>query len=87
MGDRQTGKTAIAIDSIINQRDSDVVCIYVAVGQRRAQVAQLVHWRRTARWTTPSSLPLPHPTRLRCSSSHPTQVARWARLWRTAATR
>ncbi|MEZ4520368.1 MAG: F0F1 ATP synthase subunit alpha [Thermomicrobiales bacterium] len=42
IGDRQTGKTAIAIDSIINQRDSDVVCIYVAVGQRRAQVAQLV---------------------------------------------
>ena len=42
IGDRQTGKTAIAIDSIINQRDSGVVCIYVAVGQRRAQVAQLV---------------------------------------------
>ena len=42
IGDRQTGKTAIAIDSIINQRDSGVICIYVAVGQRRAQVAQLV---------------------------------------------
>ncbi|CAN5570182.1 F0F1 ATP synthase subunit alpha [soil metagenome] len=42
IGDRQTGKTAIAIDSIINQRDSGVICIYVAVGQRRAQVAQMV---------------------------------------------
>ena len=43
IGDRQTGKTAIAMDTIINQRDSGVVCIYVAVGQRRAQVAQLVN--------------------------------------------
>jgi F-type H+-transporting ATPase subunit alpha len=42
IGDRQTGKTAIAIDSIINQKDSGVICIYVAVGQRRAQVAQMV---------------------------------------------
>jgi len=42
IGDRQTGKTAIAIDTIINQRTSDIVCIYVAVGQKRAQVANLV---------------------------------------------
>ncbi len=42
IGDRQTGKTAIAVDSIINQRGGDVTCIYVAVGQRRAQVAQMV---------------------------------------------
>lgn len=42
IGDRQTGKTAIAIDTIINQKDSDVKCIYVAVGQKRSTVAQVV---------------------------------------------
>jgi F-type H+/Na+-transporting ATPase subunit alpha len=42
IGDRQTGKSAIAIDAIINQKDSDVVSIYVAIGQKRAQVAQTV---------------------------------------------
>ncbi len=42
IGDRQTGKTAIAIDAIINQKDSDVYCIYVAVGQKRAAVAKIV---------------------------------------------
>ena len=42
IGDRQTGKTAIAIDTIINQKRSDVICIYVAIGQKRAQVANLV---------------------------------------------
>ncbi len=42
IGDRQTGKTAIAIDAIINQRDSGVICIYVAIGQKRSQVAQTV---------------------------------------------
>jgi F-type H+-transporting ATPase subunit alpha len=42
IGDRQTGKTAIAIDTIINQKDTDVYCIYVAVGQKRAAVARVV---------------------------------------------
>ena len=42
IGDRQTGKTAIAIDTIINQKDSDVICIYVAIGQKQSTVAQLV---------------------------------------------
>ncbi len=42
IGDRQTGKTAIAIDAIINQKDTDVYCIYVAVGQKRAAVARVV---------------------------------------------
>jgi F-type H+-transporting ATPase subunit alpha len=42
IGDRQTGKTAIAIDTIINQRGKDVVCIYVAIGQKRSTVAQVV---------------------------------------------
>ncbi len=42
IGDRQTGKTAIAIDTILNQRGGDVVCIYVAIGQKRSTVAQVV---------------------------------------------
>jgi len=42
IGDRQTGKTAIAIDAILNQKDSGVVCIYVAIGQKRSTVAQVV---------------------------------------------
>ena len=42
IGDRQTGKTAIAIDTILNQRDTDVICIYVAIGQKKSTVAQLV---------------------------------------------
>ena len=41
IGDRQTGKTAIAIDTIINQKNNDVVCIYVAIGQKRSTVAQI----------------------------------------------
>ena len=42
IGDRQTGKTAIAIDTIINQRDTDVFCIYVAIGQKQSSVAQTI---------------------------------------------
>ena len=42
IGDRQTGKTAVAIDTIINQKDTDVHCIYVAIGQKRSTVAQVV---------------------------------------------
>jgi F-type H+-transporting ATPase subunit alpha len=42
IGDRQTGKTAVVLDTIINQKGKDVICIYVAIGQKRAQVAQAV---------------------------------------------
>lgn len=42
IGDRQTGKTAIAIDAIINQKETDVYCIYVAIGQKQSTVAQIV---------------------------------------------
>lgn len=41
IGDRQTGKTAIGIDTIINQKDEDVICIYVAIGQKESTVAQI----------------------------------------------
>ena len=42
IGDRQTGKTAVALDAIINQKGQDVICIYVAIGQKRSTVAQVV---------------------------------------------
>ncbi|MDE6672639.1 MAG: F0F1 ATP synthase subunit alpha [Ruminococcus sp.] len=43
IGDRQTGKTSIAVDTIINQKDKDVICIYVAIGQKSSTVAQVVN--------------------------------------------
>jgi len=42
IGDRQTGKTALAIDTIINQKGGDIICIYVAIGQKRASVARVI---------------------------------------------
>jgi len=43
IGDRQVGKTALAIDTILNQKRSDVICIYVAVGQKQSTISRLVH--------------------------------------------
>jgi F-type H+/Na+-transporting ATPase subunit alpha len=43
IGDRKTGKTAIALDTIINQKDKDVICVYVAIGQKESTVAEVVH--------------------------------------------
>src|SRR5688500_5792434 len=48
IGDRQTGKTAVAIDAIINQKGGNVVCIYIAIGQKRSTVAQVVDKLREA---------------------------------------
>ena len=42
IGDRQTGKTAVAVDAIINQRGQDVICIYNAIGQKQSTIAQVV---------------------------------------------
>ena len=47
IGDRQTGKTAIAIDTIMNQKGKDCLCIYVAIGQKNSTVAQIVETLRT----------------------------------------
>ena len=57
IGDRQTGKTAIAIDAIINQKGTGVKCIYVAVGQKQLlSLALYVSLKSTVQWITPSSL-------------------------------
>ena len=42
IGDRQTGKTAIAVDTILNQKDKDVICVYVAIGQKASTIAQVM---------------------------------------------
>ena len=42
IGDRQTGKTAIAVDTIVNQKNSDITCVYVAIGQKQSTVATVV---------------------------------------------
>jgi F-type H+-transporting ATPase subunit alpha len=42
IGDRQTGKTTVAIDTIINQKGNDVICIYVAIGQKESKVVRIV---------------------------------------------
>src|SRR5919108_401789 len=46
IGDRKTGKTAIAVDTIINQKEENVVCVYVAIGQKESTVAQVVEGLR-----------------------------------------
>ena len=88
IGDRQTGKTAIAIDTIINQKGKGLVCIYVAIGQKLSTVAQTVadarevrrdgaHDRRRRRRRGSRPAPVPRPVRRR---------ARWARRsWRSAS--
>lgn len=43
IGDRQTGKTSIAVDTMLNQKGKDVICIYVAIGQKASTVSRLVH--------------------------------------------
>ena len=43
IGDRETGKTAIAIDTILNQKNQNIYCIYVAIGQKNSTVAQVVN--------------------------------------------
>ncbi len=48
IGDRQTGKTTVALDTIINQKGQDVICVYVAIGQKRSTVAQVVGTLETA---------------------------------------
>jgi F-type H+-transporting ATPase subunit alpha len=79
IGDRQTGKTAVAIDTIINQKGKNLFCIYVAIGQKQSTVAQVVEkLSRSGRWSTPRwSRPTPR-TRRRCSSSRRTPAAPWA---------
>jgi F0F1-type ATP synthase alpha subunit len=65
IGDRQTGKTAVAIDAILNQKNTGVICIYNAIGQKQSTVAQVVRTLEEAdamRYTivVPHALRIPH---------------------------
>ena len=78
IGDRQTGKTEIAIDTIINQKNTDVLCIYVAIGQKSTSVVQIANELAAAgRWSIPSSCPPPPRRARRCSISPPMRALRW----------
>lgn len=86
IGDRQTGKTAVAVDTIISQKGKGVTCVYVAIGQKLPRsTTWCASWKSTARWNTPSSWPLRPPTRPPCSTWPPTPAARWANTSATAA--
>jgi F0F1-type ATP synthase alpha subunit len=79
IGDRQTGKTAVAVDAIINQKGQNMFCIYVASARRpRPSPTWCASSKSTARWNTPSSLLPPPPIPPRCSSSRRMPAARWA---------
>jgi flagellar biosynthesis/type III secretory pathway ATPase len=78
IGDRKTGKTAIAIDTILNQKDTGVICVYVACGQRASSVAGVVEvLRQMVRWTTRSLSRQAVRTLLLFSTSPRTPVRRW----------
>jgi len=87
IGDRQTGKTAIAIDTILNQRGGDVICIYVAIGQKRSTVAQVLKtleqqgaMEYSIVVVASASDPAPSPpTPSRWASSRPPSASEWPR--------
>jgi F-type H+-transporting ATPase subunit alpha len=74
IGDRQTGKTSVAVDAIINQKGKDVICVYVAIGQKASTVAGVVQTCRPPRRS-------PRP----CSTSPRSRAARWANISSTRA--
>jgi F-type H+-transporting ATPase subunit alpha len=72
IGDRQTGKTAVAIDAIINQKGQNMICIYVAIGQKASTVAQVVDRLRREGAMEYTIVVAARPSRRRCSSSRRT---------------
>ena len=87
IGDRQTGKTAVAIDTIINQKGQDVYCFYVAIGQKQSTVAAVVDKLRETgamEYTTVVAADARR-SRRRCSSSRRTPASRWPSTSATAA--
>jgi len=85
IGDRQTGKTAVAVDTIINQKGKDLICIYVAIGQKASTIANVVrkleeHGAMAYTSSSPPRPPSPRP----CSTSRRTRAAPWASTSATA---
>ena len=87
IGDRQTGKTAIALDTIINQKGGDVICIYVAIGQKRSTVAQVVKTLTDSRRDGLHHRRRGDGVRSRADAVHRSVLpaARWANISATAA--
>ena len=87
VGDRETGKTAIATDAIINQRGSDVICVYVAVGQKSSSVRQVIDavHASTAIPSAASSWSRDRRPRRACSGSRRTPASRWRSTFATRA--
>ena len=76
IGDRQTGKTSVAIDTILNQKGQDVYCIYVAIGQNAPPSPRSSRlWKKRAQWSTQQLSPPQPPTLRRCNIWPPTPVA------------
>ena len=88
LGDRSTGKTAIAVDTIINQKGKDLLCIYVAIGQKASKVAQVVAlWSSTAPWSTrwwwrPTRRSPPPSSTWRPTRAAPLERSLWSRARR-----
>ena len=82
IGDRQTGKTAVAVDTMINQKGKDLFCVYVAIGQKASTIANVVRKldMSTAPWPTPSAASSRSPPR--CNTSRRTRAAPWASSFR-----
>src|SRR5258708_12434010 len=67
IGDRQTGKTAVILDTIINQKGGDLICIYCPIGQKRSTIAQVIK-------TLPDPAPLDYPIVLPPPAAHPASL-------------
>ena len=87
IGDRQTGKTAVAIDTIINQKGGNVICIYVAIGQKRSTVAQVVDQAQRSRRHGVHHRRRGHGFRIRAAAIHRALLAAapWASISATTA--
>ena len=68
IGDRQTGKSAVAIDTIINQKGTGVKCIYVAIGQKNSSIARCKSWKSMVPWNIPLSSLRRQPNQRPCST-------------------
>ena len=88
IGDRQSGKTAIAVATILNQASSGVISVYCAIGQRASAVAGVISALRDgAHWSEPSSSRPAAMIHRGCSSSHPMPRPAWPSIsWNRAAT-
>ena len=87
IGDRQTGKTAVAVDTIINQKGQDMTCVYVAIGQKASTIKNIVRALEAngaMEYTIVVAASAAEIAR-RCSTSRPTPAAPWASTSATAA--